>query len=160
MRKVIFLDRDGVINNNALYYTHRKEDFVINKGVLEALKNMSSKGYEFIVITNQGGISKGLFSKEEVEIVHDEMKKAFLKNGISILEIYFCPHHSEVENCLCRKPGTVMVEKAIARFNIDPGISYFIGDQVKDVETALACGLTPVRITPNTDLRLILDLIK
>jgi D-glycero-D-manno-heptose 1,7-bisphosphate phosphatase len=160
VKKVVFLDRDGVINNNALYYTHSKEDFVINTGVLDALKLLSQRGFEFVVITNQGGISKGLFSKMEVETVHSEMKRAFSKKGISLLEVYFCPHHSEVENCLCRKPQTIMVEKAMARFNIDPTHSYFIGDQKKDEETALACNITPIRITSNTDLRLIVDLIK
>ena len=77
MRKVVFLDRDGVINNNSLYYTHRKEDFIINGWVFDALKSIFIKGYEFVIITNQGGISKGLFSKADVENVHEKMADAF-----------------------------------------------------------------------------------
>ena len=157
MRKVVFLDRDGVINNNALYYTYRCEDFKINKGVIEALKSLSDKGFEFIIITNQSGISKGIYTKKEVEIVHEFLLKELKKNGISILEIYYCSHHSDMEACLCRKPSPLLIEKAIARFQIDAFNSYFIGDQQRDVETAKAATIKPVLIEPNSDLRNILN---
>ena len=159
MRKVIFLDRDGVINNNALYYTFKVNDFVINQGLVEFLKSMSEKGFGFIVITNQGGISKNLFSKQDVANVHDFLKSELQKENIEILEIYYCPHHSDVENCLCRKPNTINVEKAIARFNINVSKSYFIGDQKKDAETAVKCGITPIIIEPNSDLNKIINKI-
>lgn len=159
MRKVVFLDRDGVINNNLLYYTYRCEDFKINNGVIEALKSLSEKGFEFIIITNQSGISKGIYTKTNVEKVHEFLLNELKKHKLSVLEIYYCTHHSDVEACLCRKPSPLLVEKAIARFKIDAKHSYFIGDQQRDVETAQAANIAPILIEPNSDLRNILDKI-
>lgn len=160
MRKVVFLDRDGVINNNLLYYTYRCEDFKINHGVIEALKSLSEKGFKFIIITNQSGISKGIYTKKEVENVHEFLLHELKKHNLSVLEIYYCTHHNDVEACLCRKPSPLLIEKAIARFQIDTKHSYFIGDQQRDVETALAANIAPILIEPNSDLRNILDKIK
>lgn len=159
MRKVIFLDRDGVINNNSLYYTYRCEDFIINAGVIESLQILSKKGFEFIIITNQSGISKGIYSKINVESVHQYLVKELNKSGISILEIYYCTHHSDVESCLCRKPNPLLIEKSIARFQIDRSQSYFIGDQQRDADTAIAANIKPVLIEPNSDLRNVIDKI-
>ncbi|MBI5539405.1 MAG: HAD-IIIA family hydrolase [Bacteroidia bacterium] len=159
MRKVIFLDRDGVINNNVLYYTYKVEDFVINNGVVDFLKAVSIKGFEFIVITNQSGISKGIYSKNDVEKVHEFLIEELNKFNISVLEIYYCSHHNEIESCLCRKPNSLLIEKAIARFSIDRMHSYFIGDQQRDVETALAANIMPILIEPNSDLSKIINKI-
>jgi len=74
VRKIVFLDRDGVINNNSLYYTYRCEDFKINDGLIEALQILTNKGFEFIVITNQSGISKEIYTKNDVEMVHQFSK--------------------------------------------------------------------------------------
>lgn len=153
MRKVVFLDRDGVINNNSLYYTYHCEDFKINDGLIEFLQILSKKGFEFIVITNQSGISKGIYTKNDVEKVHQYLTNELIKSNISILEIYYCTHHSDVEACLCRKPNPLMMEKAIARFNIDRSNSYFIGDQQRDVDTAIAASVKPILIESNSDLR-------
>jgi len=159
VRKIIFLDRDGVINNNNLYYIYRKEDVVFNPGVFETLKFLFSKGYEFIVISNQSGISKGIYSKSDVENVHEFMKSEFKKHGFDILEFYYCTHSPSVENCLCRKPETLLVEKAIARFQIDVSNSYFIGDQQRDVQTAINSGIKPILIDANSDLTNIINKI-
>lgn len=157
MRKVLFLDRDGVINNNVLYYTYKVKDFIINNGVVDFLKVMSIKGYEFIIITNQSGISKGVYNKSDVENVHKFLTDELKKSGISILEIYYCSHHNDVESCLCRKPNSLLIEKAIARFGIDKMQSYFIGDQQRDVDTALAANIMPILIEPNSDLTKIIN---
>ncbi len=159
MRKVIFLDRDGVINENSHYYTYKVNDFIINNGVIDFLKIMSLKGFEFIVITNQSGISKGVYTKTDVENVHQYLKTELSKSGISILEIYYCTHHNDVEACLCRKPNSLLIEKAIARFQIDISKSYFIGDQQRDVDTAIAASIMPLLIEPNSDLTKIINKI-
>jgi D-glycero-D-manno-heptose 1,7-bisphosphate phosphatase len=152
VRKIIFLDRDGVINDNSLYYTYKVNDFKINNGVVDFLQTMSLKGYEFIIITNQSGISKGIYTKADVEIVHQFLLSKLSKYGISILEIYYCTHHTDVEACLCRKPNSLLIEKAVARFKIDRLNSYFIGDQQRDVDTAIAANIKPILIDPNSDL--------
>lgn len=159
MRNVIFLDRDGVINNNSLYYVYKPEDVVFNDGVFETLKMLRQNGFEFIVISNQSGISKGIYSKIDVENVHKYMNNEFEKHGINILEFYYCTHHPEIENCLCRKPQTLLVEKAIARFNIDKSKSYLVGDKQTDADTAVNNELTPILIEPNSNLTTIISKI-
>jgi D-glycero-D-manno-heptose 1,7-bisphosphate phosphatase len=160
VRKVVFLDRDGVINNNALYYTYRCEDFKLNDGLIEALQILTKKGFEFIIITNQSGISKGIYTKNDVETVHQYLLNMLTKSDISILDIYYCTHHSDIEACLCRKPSPLLIEKAIARFQIDRSHSYFIGDQQRDADTAIAAGIRPILIEPNSNLKNIIELIK
>lgn len=160
MNKAIFLDRDGVINNpKKNYYVYKPEDFSINKGVKEALKYFQQKGYLLIVISNQGGISKGKYSKQDVELVHDFMEKEFANDNIALDAVYFCPHHPKNENCLCRKPAPLMIEKAIARFEIDPLKSWFIGDRKTDIQAGETAGLNTIKIRKNKDLRKILSKI-
>ncbi|MCK5822929.1 MAG: HAD family hydrolase [Bacteroidales bacterium] len=153
MNKAIFLDRDGVINNDkGHYYIYKIEDFKINDGIVESLKKFQENNYLLIIISNQGGISKGIYTIEQVEEVHNYLKK-YLKNcNIELTEIYYCPHHSSNEKCLCRKPNTLMLEKAIARFNIDVSTSYLIGDGVRDIEAGEKVGLHTIKIDANENI--------
>jgi D-glycero-D-manno-heptose 1,7-bisphosphate phosphatase len=160
MNKAIFLDRDGVINSDeGLYYVYKPEEFRINPGVIQFLGEAHKRGYLLIIISNQGGIARGKYSKKDVEELHKLLQAECGKQGFSITELYFCPHHSEVNKCLCRKPGTLMIEKALARFQIDPARSYFVGDRETDEQVASITGLTPIRIIPNSDLLNYLPLI-
>jgi D-glycero-D-manno-heptose 1,7-bisphosphate phosphatase len=160
MNKAIFLDRDGVINSDeGLYYVYKPEEFRINPGVIQFLGEAHKHGYLLIIISNQGGIARGKYSKKDVEELHKLLQEECGKQGFSITELYFCPHHSEVSKCLCRKPGTLMIEKALARFQIDPARSYFVGDRETDEQVASNTGLTAIRIIPNSDLLNYLPLI-
>ena len=160
MKKAIFLDRDGTINNNCdHYYIWQKEELLLNPGVIDTLTELKSRGYLLIVISNQGGISKGEFSAEDVDALHMHLRSMLEQEGISLDEIYYCPHHSMVETCLCRKPQPLMIEKALARFGIDPASSWMIGDAERDVEAGKAAGLRTILIEPNSDLRKVLELI-
>ena len=160
MKKAIFLDRDGTINNNCdHYYIWRKEELLLNPGVGEALTELRSRGYMLIVITNQGGISKGEFTARDVDLLHVHLRSMLEREGVSLDEIYYCPHHSMVESCLCRKPQPLMIEKALARFGIDPLSSWMIGDAERDVEAGKAAGLRTILIEPNSDLREVLGKI-
>jgi len=150
MNKAAFLDRDGVINLDVQDYTSKIKDFKFLPGVFEGLKALQEKGYLLIVITNQGGIAKGLYTKEDVETLHHWMRNELEKEDIYITEIYFCPHHDVSGKCLCRKPGSLMLEKAIARFDIDAKQSFFIGDKETDTQAAIAAGVRPVKIIANT----------
>jgi len=111
------------------------------------------------VISNQGGISKGEFSAEDVDTLHMHLRSMLEAEGVSLDEIYYCPHHSMLETCLCRKPQPLMIEKALARFGIDPASSWMIGDAERDVEAGKAAGLQCIKIEANSDLRNILRLI-
>ena len=140
MNKAVFLDRDGVINKE-IGYVFRVEDFVITDDIIPSLKKLQQAGFIFVVITNQSGIAKELYTHEDVARVHAHMLSILNENGISISEIYYCCHHPDVEPCICRKPDSGMVEKAIARFNIDVSKSFFIGDKERDIQAAEKAGV-------------------
>ena len=160
MRKAIFLDRDGTLNNNFdHYYVWRKEELQLNLGVCETLRDLQSRGYLLIVVTNQGGISKGEYRVRDVELLHKHLRTLLEQEDVTLDEIYFCPHHQMKESCLCRKPLPLMIEKALARFDINPAISWMIGDSERDVEAGKAAGLRTIRIKSNTDLRIVLEQI-
>jgi len=158
MNKAIFLDRDGVINSDVgHYYIFRKEDFIINEGIIESLKLFQEHGFKLIIISNQGGIAKGEYKKEDTEAIHQYFKNILKEKGIFIEEIYYCPHHSKIENCICRKPDSQLIEKATARFNIDIEKSFFIGDSDRDIHSAKKMKLNAIKIESNQN---ILDICK
>ena len=160
MNKAIFFDRDGTLNSNKEhYYVWKVGDLRLNPGVPEALAKLKSRGYMLIGITNQGGISKGEYTTEDVEGFHRALLEALCQDGAGLDEIYYCPHHDSNENCLCRKPLPLMIEKAMARFNIDPALSYMVGDAPRDMEAGKAAGLKTILIESNSDLRNILNKI-
>jgi D-glycero-D-manno-heptose 1,7-bisphosphate phosphatase len=159
MKKAVFLDRDGVINVER-GYTHRLEDFLILPDVMEVLQLLQKRGYLLIVISNQSGIAKELYKQTDVETLHQFMVEEFTKNGIVLSEIYYCVHHPDVCNCICRKPDSLFVEKSLARFDIDPKESYFIGDKERDVEAAEKAGVKGILIESNIPLKTILHLIR
>ncbi len=151
--KAIFLDRDGVINNDTgHYYIYKPDDFIFNDGIIEGLSILKKNKFLFIVITNQGGIAKKIYTHNDVYKVHKKMQSDFNKNNIKLTDIYYCPHHSDIEKCLCRKPGSLMIEKAIAKYNIDVSKSYFIGDKQTDVEAGRKAGLKSFKIKTNESI--------
>src|SRR6056297_479943 len=147
MNKAVFFDRDGVINFERGEYTYLPEDFLINEGVIPSLKKLQEHDFLLIIVSNQGGISKELFEK-----VHQYLADELKKHEIQLTEIYYCPHHAAFENCLCRKPKSLMLEKAIARFDIDNQSSYMIGDSERDIKAAEKVGLKTIKIEPNENI--------
>ena len=160
MNKAIFLDRDGVINHE-ISYTTRLEDFIILPDVIDLLSYLKSKGYLLIVITNQGGLSKKLFTKEELEKMHAYLSDELSKSNVQLTEIYYCPHHPDSNSgkCICRKPDSSMIEKAIARFKIDPAKSYFIGDKQTDMQAGDKAGVKGVLVSKNVSLKFLKGII-
>ena len=140
MTKAIFLDRDGVINKE-IGYVFRVEDFILTDDIIPSLKKLQDAGFIFIVVTNQSGIAKELYTHEDVAKVHAHLLSLMKANDIRIAEIYYCPHHSDVEPCICRKPDSGMIEKGIARFNIDVTQSFLIGDKERDIQAAEKAGI-------------------
>jgi len=152
MNKVVFLDRDGVINDGTLYYTYKVKDFIINTGVIEALQKLQIAGYSFIIITNQSGVAKGEYSLEDVNTVHEYMLTELQKKAITVLGIYVCPHHPTVSECNCRKPKTALFERAIEEHNVDVTKSYMIGDSDRDIIAANKVGITGIKINKNENI--------
>ena len=157
--KAIFLDRDGVINQERGEYTWLLEDFKLNSGLIEALKIFLNKNYLLIVISNQSGIAKGVYKKEETEYLHLHLARTLKNQSIELTEIYYCPHHPEVSKCICRKPDSLLLEKAMARFNIDGALSYFIGDADRDVVAGKKAGVRTIKIEPNSSLLDVIHLV-
>jgi D-glycero-D-manno-heptose 1,7-bisphosphate phosphatase len=151
--KAVFLDRDGVINRETGRHVFDTGSFVINNGVFEALSLLKTRGYILIVISNQSGIARGLYTHDHVREVHAMLIKELKARGIELTEIYYCPHHPSAGNCLCRKPGSLLIEKAIARFNIDPRMSWMVGDRERDIEAARRAAVRGILIQSNDPLR-------
>lgn len=153
MNKAIFLDRDGVlINNEHHYYIWESAQLEFVEGVLDNLKMLQQKGFQLFIVSNQGGISRGLYSKENSLTLHEQLIQTMRENQIIITDILFCPHHSEIENCLCRKPQSLMIDKLIARYEINPEHSTMIGDSESDMVAAALAGIDGIKITPNQNM--------
>ncbi|HEY4785372.1 MAG TPA: HAD family hydrolase [Bacteroidales bacterium] len=152
MNKAIFLDRDGVVNVERGEYTWRIEDFKLTIGLIDFIKAVQKQGFLVIVISNQGGIGKGVYTMDDVEKAHRYLQDELKKENIELTDIYYCPHHPKAGKCLCRKPESIMLEKAIARYQVDIKNSYFIGDTERDIEAGNRVGLTTIKINPNDNL--------
>jgi len=160
MQKAVFLDRDGVINDDRdHYYISRIKDFKVNPGVGNALAELQKRGYLLIIISNQGGIARGQYTIEDVERLHRHLINLMQKEGIHITDIYYCPHHHTVENCLCRKPKALMLQKAMARYGISAEQSWFIGDKESDISAGRRAGVNTLLIEANSDLTKVLEKI-
>ncbi len=158
MNKAIFLDRDGVINRKGSdYYIFREEEFFLNTGVIESLKYFLSKGFLLIVITNQGGIARKIFTVSQLEQLHRYMAQQLKSFDILLTDIYYCPHHPSVSQCLCRKPGTLLLEQAIARYDIDTETSFMIGDSEIDIKAAEKMHINGILIPTNGNMMNIIE---
>jgi len=138
-QKVVFLDRDGVINKE-IGYLHKREDFEFIDGVFDACKHFQALGYKLIVITNQSGIARGYYQEEDFYTLTKWMLTQFANQYVNILDVFFCPHGPE-STCLCRKPQPGMLLEARDKFNIDMKNSWMIGDKEADVGAANAAGI-------------------
>ncbi|SMG32797.1 D-glycero-D-manno-heptose 1,7-bisphosphate phosphatase [Marivirga sericea] len=143
LHKCIFLDRDGVLNKERGEYTFKLNDFLVLDGVKQSLEILKKHGYLLIVVTNQAGIAKGIYSKEDVLSCHALLQA---KVGDLIDDIYFCPHHPVTTESLLRKPDSLMLEKAIAKWNLDISESFMIGDSIRDIEAAKKIGVKGILI--------------
>ncbi len=152
MNKAVFLDRDGVINHDPGDYTKNISEFTLLPTALAAMKKLHDAGYLLVLITNQGGIAKGLYTHEDVAEIHAFFRKKCEEHGFKITEIYYSPHHDAYGKSLTRKPGSLMIERALARFNIDPKSSVMIGDKERDLEAGSGAGVPGILIPTNAPL--------
>ncbi|MDR6564161.1 MULTISPECIES: HAD family hydrolase [unclassified Arcicella] len=145
MKKCIFLDRDGVLNIDRVDYVYRLEDLIIPDGAIEALKRFKEAGYLLIVITNQSGIAKGIYTREDVWKCHNYFQE---QCGNLLDDIYFSPHHEKFNSAsLTRKPDSLMIEKAIAKYKIDRDSSWMIGDAHRDIKAGKKAGVKTIHLT-------------
>lgn len=137
--KAIFLDRDGTINVEK-NYLYKIEDFEFEDGVIEGLKILQDLEYKLVIISNQSGIGRGYYTKEDADKLFEYMYQQLEKNNIHIDKVYYCPHYNE--ECNCRKPKLGLFYKACDELNIDFSRSYAIGDKIRDVAI---CEKEPVK---------------
>lgn len=140
-KKIAFLDRDGVINKKAKehQYITKSEDFIFNEGIFKVLAYLKDRGFEFIILTNQRGVARGIFSEDDLCQVHSHMNSILESKGINILDIFYCPHHGN--ECDCRKPKPGMLRKACERYDVTLSSSLFITDSEKEYEMGEKFGL-------------------
>jgi heptosyltransferase-2 len=141
----IFLDRDGTTNRDT-GYIKTPEELQIFPGAVEAVARLKRAGARVVVVTNQSGVGRGLFSLEALVAIHARLRAAFEAGGAPFDGLYYCPHHPD-EGCACRKPGTLMVERAVAELGVELSRAYVIGDQRRDVDLARRIGARSVLVT-------------
>lgn len=143
MSRCVFLDRDGVLNKDNPNYTFTIENFEILPGVAEALQLLKKVDYLLVVVTNQSGIDKGIYTIDQMKECHAYLQQVC--NG-AIDHFYFSPYHRTINESLLTKPRSLMFEKAIAKYGIDPGQSWMVGDRGRDLIPARALGIRTIQV--------------
>tara|TARA_Y100000768_G_scaffold388831_1_gene387654 strand:+ start:7497 stop:8024 length:528 start_codon:yes stop_codon:yes gene_type:complete len=152
--KALFLDRDGVINQD-LGHVHRISDIIFIDNIFKLTKIAQDKNYLIIVITNQAGIARGKYTEGEFLELSAWIKDKFFEKGVNLTKTYYCPHHPDFGNqkykkvCLCRKPGSLLFNQAKEDFNIDMKASMMIGDKLSDLEAAKNAGVGKLLLFSN-----------
>ncbi|KXG73592.1 D-glycero-alpha-D-manno-heptose-1,7-bisphosphate 7-phosphatase [Thermotalea metallivorans] len=143
MQKAVFLDRDGVINDNKMP-VNKPEDFIFFPWTFEAIKMLNNAGYPVFVVTNQGGIEMGHLTHEDLKNIHDQMLADFHRQNIFICDIAYCPHFQS--KCECRKPAPGMLFKLAKKHHIDLKASYMVGDREVDMDAGRRAGCKTIKI--------------
>ncbi len=145
MKSAIFLDRDGVINENRSDYVKSWEEVRILPGALAALRALARLDRPIIVISNQSAVGRGLTTAEAVEDIHERLAREVAEAGGRIDAFYYCPHRPD-EGCACRKPAPGLLLQAAQELNLDLTRSCLIGDAAGDILAALAVGSFPILV--------------
>ena len=152
MEKVVFLDRDGVISKDSPDHIKSWDEFHFLPKAKDAIKLLTEKKFNIIVITNQSVIAREMTTLEELEEMHSNMVKEIEKVGGKIVDIYYCPHHPD-DGCSCRKPEPGMILKAIQDHNINPEKSFMVGDRMMDVKVGKKVGTRTIIIPSKLGLK-------
>jgi D-glycero-D-manno-heptose 1,7-bisphosphate phosphatase len=139
LKKVIFLDRDGVVNKDSPAYIKSWTEFEFLPGSLKAIREFTLKGFELIIITNQSAVNRNIITKDRLEFMHARLHRIVALNGGKIRDIFYCPHTPE-EACACRKPKPGLIHRAREKYRIDLARSAMVGDSTKDIVCAKNAG--------------------
>lgn len=148
--KIIFIDRDGVINKDPggwtkHNYVTRWKDFHFISGSKKAVRMLTDAGYEIMIISNQAGINRSFFTREQLKKINDNMLKEISGSGGKIRSVHYCPHAAS-EDCLCRKPKTGLFKKAAGDLDVDFKKTFFVGDGSMDVEAGKRAGCRTILV--------------
>ena len=146
LRKAAFIDRDGVLNEDR-GYVFQREDFHWLPGAQEALAQLQSAGYALVIVTNQSGIARGLYTQVDLDVLHAHVTAQLLAAGVQLTGIYACPHHPEALlpalriHCDCRKPQPGLILQAARAHRLDLSASWLFGDKASDIEAGRRAGV-------------------
>lgn len=143
-RPVVFLDRDGTINEDVGYLSD-PDGLVLIPGSAGAVRRLNEAGVTVVVVSNQSGVGRGYYTDTDVEAVNRRLVLLLGEAGASVDALYWCSHHPD-EGCECRKPGTGLVARAVRELQIDAVGSYVVGDKVSDLELAANIGAKGVLV--------------
>ena len=149
--KTVFVDRDGVINQERSDYVKSISELEIYPNVAKNIKLLKDAGFLVIVITNQSAVNRGIVTHEMINQIHNSIQDHLKKYGTFLDGFYYCPHTPN-ENCNCRKPKSGLLEKAILELNIDLNSSWMIGDSDSDIEAANSIGCKAIKISGSFSL--------
>lgn len=145
-RPAVFLDRDGVINENQDGdYVRQWEGFRFLPGAVAAIAALHAAGYPVVVVTNQAGIARGRLSAATLEEIHTRMLATIRAGGGDVVAVLHCPHHPEA-GCECRKPEPGMLRRAAAQLGLDLSRSVLVGDHLTDMQAALTAGCRAILV--------------
>lgn len=145
MNKALFLDRDGIINIDH-GYVYKPSEFIFTSDIFELCHRFTEQNYVLVVVTNQSGIARGLYTEEDFETLSYWMKARFQEQGLSIAGVYYCPHHPTKGsdqyriNCACRKPQPGMLLRAAKELDLDLTKSVMLGDKMSDAQAGKQAG--------------------
>ena len=145
-RRAAFIDRDGVLNEERAF-VHRVDDFEFVPGAIEALQALQAADYLLVVITNQSGIARGLYTEGEYLALTEHMRERLRAAGVTLDAVEYCPHLADAPveryrvDCDCRKPKPGMLTRAIRVLDIDASASFIVGDRLSDIEAGRAAGV-------------------
>lgn len=149
-RKAVFTDRDGTINRD-VHYLSDPNGLELYPTVAEGIRLLNDAGFLVVVVTNQSGITRGLFTLETLDAIHCRLLEKLAEAGARVDAFYYCPHHPD-DGCNCRKPRTGLLQRAVADHGIDPSVSFFMGDRMMDVEAGQGIGCRTVLVPERLDL--------
>jgi D-glycero-D-manno-heptose 1,7-bisphosphate phosphatase len=144
-KKVVVLDRDGVINLDSEDYIKNVHEWEPIPNSIEAIAKLSQAGYKIIIATNQSGLGRGLFSIKNLDEIHQQLQKKVQEAGGHIDAIFFCPH-VPTDNCCCRKPQPGLFQLIETFFHISLAQVPAIGDAKRDIETSLKAHCRPILV--------------
>ncbi|HLF67517.1 MAG TPA: D-glycero-beta-D-manno-heptose 1,7-bisphosphate 7-phosphatase [Gammaproteobacteria bacterium] len=139
MKRLIILDRDGVINFDSENFIKSPDEWVAIPGSLEAIAKLNRAGFIVCVATNQSGIGRGLFTQETLTTIHNKMLAELHALGGHVDQIIYCPHTPD-DNCACRKPKPEMINHLISTWHVSSQDTWVIGDALRDLQAGTAVG--------------------
>ncbi len=151
-KKLVILDRDGVINRDSDTYVKSVDEFILIDGSAEAIAELCKQGFTVAIATNQSGLARGYFTEHDLAAMHAKMLHAIEKAGGRVSSIAFCPHGPD-DNCTCRKPLAGLITTIETDLSLSAKGSVMVGDSLRDLQAGIIKGCHPVLVKTGKGLK-------